>query len=301
MTAAETSDVGSPSIKGIIMAGGNGTRLNPLTKTINKHLLPVYDKPMIYYPLTTLMLAGIRNIAVITRGQDKSKFEELLGTGEQLGISIEYLVQDSASGIPEGLILAEEFISESQVCLILGDNILIGQGLGRTLSRFINLTGAQIFAFPVSNPEEYGVVEISDMDGTPIRITEKPSNPKSNLAIPGIYFLDQTSVIKAKSLKKSPRGELEITDLLKMYLSDNSLKIEILQRGTGWMDAGTIQNLYGAAEMIKVIQERQGLRIGMPEEVALNNGWITHQQVIEITKGMSHTDYSKYLMKICQD
>lgn len=280
------------------MAGGNGTRLSPLTKSVNKHLLPVFDKPMIYYPLSTLMLAGIRDIALVTRNSDIENFRNLLGTGEELGIEITYIAQDEATGIPAGLTLAENFISNSQVCLILGDNLLVGQGLGRTLARFTNILGAKIFAFPVSNPEEYGVVEMSENQNKPIRIVEKPTNPKSNLAIPGIYFLDETAVAKAKKLQKSPRGELEITHLLEAYLLEGSLEISILDRGTGWMDAGTIRSLYGAGEMIKVFQERQGLGIGIPEEIAFHNGWITPEQLAKTIETMPNSDYTKYLKRL---
>lgn len=285
-------------MRGLIMAGGNGTRLSPLTKTINKHLLPVFDKPMIYYPLTTLMLAGIREIAIVIRSRDLASFKEILGNGNQLGMQIEYLVQEEALGIPDGIALASNFIGPNPVCLMLGDNVLIGQGLGRTLSRFTEIAGAQVFAFPVSNPSEYGVVELSNDTGKAIRIEEKPKSPRSNLAIPGLYFFDNSVIQRVKKLKLSSRGEYEITDLLNSYLTDDVLKIEILERGTGWMDAGTTQSLYGAGELVRVLQERQGLRIGVPEEVAFRNSWIDKAELTNILDAMPQNDYKDYLQKL---
>lgn len=298
---AEDSPAPSVAMRGLIMAGGNGTRLFPLTRAVNKHLLPVFDKPMIYYPLTTLMLAGIREIGIVIRSKDSGIFQEILGDGSRLGITIRYFFQDEASGIPSGLILAKEFLAERPVCLILGDNILIGQGLGRTLSRFTRIIGAQVFAFPVKNPSDYGVVEISKETGLPVGLVEKPQFPKSNLAIPGLYFLDQTAVRKAEMLKRSARGEFEITDLLKYYLEENRLQIEILERGTGWMDAGTTESLYGAGEMVRVLQERQGLRIGVPEEVALGNRWVTPEKLRNLLLDMPQNEYSDYLIRILEN
>ena len=283
------------------MAGGNGTRLYPLTRGMNKHMLPVFDKPMIYYPLSTLMLAGIKEIGIVIRRLDHSSFVELLGDGSDFGISIKFFFQDDATGIPSGFTIAREFLQDSPVCLILGDNLLIGQGLGRTLSRFTSIKGAQVFAFPVNNPSEYGVVELSKETGLPVTIIEKPAQPKSNLAIPGIYFFDESVIERTEKLRPSKRKEYEITDLLNSYLSDDELRIDILERGTGWMDAGTINSLYGASEMIRVLQERQGLRIGVPEEVALYNGWIKAASVKTRAKSLPITDYATYLLRIAED
>lgn len=291
----------SKPMRGLIMAGGNGTRLYPLTRGINKHMLPVFDKPMIYYPLSTLMLAGIREIGIVVRRSDHASFFELLGDGSDFGISIQFFFQDEATGIPSGLTISQTFLQDSSVCLILGDNLLIGQGLGRTLSRFTNIKGAQVFAFPVKNPSEYGVVELSKETGLPETIVEKPEQPKSNLAIPGIYFFDSSVLERTEKLRPSRRNEYEITDLLKSYLIDGELKIDILERGTGWMDAGTVDSLYGASEMIRVLQERQGLRIGVPEEVALRNGWISSQNLRLKMTSLPVTDYSTYLLRIAED
>lgn len=298
----ETVSSSTPSkMRGLIMAGGNGTRLFPLTQSLNKHLLPIFDKPMIYYPLTTLMLAGIREIAIVIRGRDLVFFEEFLGNGSRFGIEIKYLVQDVATGIPDGFRIAQDFIGDHSVALMLGDNLLIGQGLGRTLSRFTRVSGAQIFAFPVKNPSEYGVVEISRETGRPVRIVEKPEYPLSNLAIPGLYFFDNSVAARASKLQISKRNEYEITDLLNSYLSEDLLQIEILERGMGWMDAGTIDSLYGAGEMVRVLQERQGLRIGVPEEVGLRNGWLSANNLNNSIEQMPPTEYRKYLKKIVDE
>jgi glucose-1-phosphate thymidylyltransferase len=288
-------------MRGLIMAGGNGTRLFPLTQSVNKHLLPIFDKPMIYYPLTTLMLAGIREIAIVIRSKDVDFFEEFLGNGSRFGVEISFLIQDVASGIPDGFRIAREFIGDHSVAFMLGDNLLIGQGLGRTLGRFTKVNGAQIFAFPVKNPSEYGVVEISKETGRPVRIVEKPDYPRSNLAIPGLYFFDNSVVSRASTLEKSKRNEYEITDLLNSYLNDDVLQIEVLERGMGWMDAGTIESLYGAGEMVRVLQERQGLRIGVPEEVGLRNGWLSATNLMDTIMQMPPTEYSKYLKKIVDE
>ena len=298
----EAVNSNTPSkMRGLIMAGGNGTRLFPLTQSLNKHLLPIFDKPMIYYPLTTLMLAGIREIAIVIRGKDLIFFEEFLGNGSRFGIEIKYLVQDVATGIPDGFRIARNFIGDRSVALMLGDNLLIGQGLGRTLSRFTRVNGAQIFAFPVKNPSEYGVVEISRETGRPVRIVEKPEYPLSNLAIPGLYFFDNTVAARASNLQISKRNEYEITDLLNSYLGEDLLQIEILERGMGWMDTGTIESLYGAGEMVKVLQERQGLRIGVPEEVGLRNGWLGANDLMKSLEQMPPTEYTKYLKKIVDE
>jgi glucose-1-phosphate thymidylyltransferase len=284
---------------GLIMAGGNGTRLYPITSAINKHLIPVLDKPMIFYPLSTLMLAGIKDVCVITKDSDINQFQKLLGNGSQFGISISYLTQEYAYGIPNGLQIAEEFIAGRSVCLILGDNIFVGQGLGRTLENNLSIKGAKIFAFPVKNPSEYGVVKFSKSNDIPIEIIEKPKNQESNLAIPGLYFMDNRAVDFASTLTKSERGEYEVVDLLRVYLEMNELQIQILERGVGWMDAGTIESLYGASELIRILQERQGLRFGVPEEVSFRKGWIDREQLSCLIRKIPSSEYARYLEDIC--
>jgi glucose-1-phosphate thymidylyltransferase len=260
-------------VKGLIMAGGSGTRLFPLTKSINKHLLPVFDKPLIYYSLSTLMLAGIRDICIVSSPDDLTIFESLLQDGTEFGISISYLKQNEPRGIAQGLIVAKEFLIGHKVALILGDNLFHGKSLGRELTRFQNISGAQIFAYQVSKPSDYGVVEIDPIGGI-LSIEEKPSTPKSNFAITGLYFYDERACEFASELKPSKRGELEITDLNKKYLELNELNVTKLSTGTAWLDTGTFENLYNASSYIKIMQERQNFKIGDPLEVALNQGWI---------------------------
>ena len=255
------------------MAGGQGTRLRPLTSATNKHLLPVYNKPLIYYPLTTLILAGIREIALVTSPSEIANFVNLLGNGAQLGIEINYIPQERSEGIAQGLILAKDFINKEKCCLILGDNLFHGTGLGRQLSGFGNIEGANIFGYEVSKPQEYGVIEL-DESGKPVALEEKPENPRSNLAIPGIYFYDENAVIYAESLTPSKRGELEITDLNRIYLNKNMLAITQLSQGTAWLDTGTFEGLYDAASYIRVMEQRQNSRIGDPFEAARIQGWI---------------------------
>ena len=283
---------------GVIMAGGNGTRLFPLTRAVNKHLLPVYDKPMIFYPLSTLMIAGIRRIAIVTRSRDRIIYEELLGNGENLGITLDYLTQDQAKGIPDGYLVAADFIAGDGVAMILGDNILLGQGLGQTLAQATNLNGAQIFAFPVTNPHDYGVVKIDSKTGAVTDIVEKPKDFISNLAIPGLYFTDNRAVEFARELKTSARGELEITDILRRYLDDGSLRVTSFRRGIGWMDAGSIDSLYAASELVQVLQKRQGLSFASPEEIALRNKWITESDLSKAVTRHLGTSYGKYLEKL---
>jgi glucose-1-phosphate thymidylyltransferase len=283
---------------GVIMAGGNGTRLFPLTRAINKHLLPVYDKPMIFYPLSTLMIAGIRRIAIVTRSQDRLIYEELLGNGENLGITLDYLTQDQAKGIPDGYIVAADFIAGDGVAMILGDNILLGQGLGQTLAQATNLNGAQIFAFPVTNPHDYGVVKIDSKTGAVMDIVEKPKDFISNLAIPGLYFTDNRAVEFAREIKTSARGELEITDILRRYLDEGSLRVTSFRRGIGWMDAGSIDSLYAASELVQVLQKRQGLSFASPEEIAWRNRWISDSDLSKAATRYSGTTYGKYLEKL---
>lgn len=283
---------------GVIMAGGNGTRLFPLTRAVNKHLLPVYDKPMIFYPLSTLMIAGIRRIAIVTRSRDRLIYEELLGDGKNLGITLDYLTQDQAKGIPDGYLIAENFIAGDGVAMILGDNILLGQGLGQTLAQATNLNGAQIFAFPVTNPHDYGVVKIDSHTGAVLDIVEKPKDFISNLAIPGLYFTDNRAVEFARELKTSARGELEITDILRRYLDDGSLRVTSFRRGIGWMDAGSIDSLYAASELVQVLQKRQGLSFASPEEIAWRNKWISGSDLSKAATRHLGTSYGKYLEKL---
>jgi glucose-1-phosphate thymidylyltransferase len=260
-------------MRGVIMAGGSGSRLAPLTKTVNKQLLPIFDKPLVYYPLSTLMLAGVREFLLISSPNEISNFESLFGTGEQFGISIEYGVQAQPKGIAEGLLVAEKFITGHKVGFILGDNLFHGHGLGRQLAEHNCVTGAQIFAYAVADPSSYGVVEI-DKDGKVIGIEEKPQTPKSNLAVTGLYFYDEEVVSIAKSLKPSARGELEITDLNRIYLERNKLKVSVLSRGTAWLDTGTFEGLHDASSYIRIVQERQNSSIGNPSDVAVAQGWI---------------------------
>lgn len=283
---------------GILLAGGNGTRLFPLTKSINKHLLPVYDKPMIFYPLSTLMMAGIRDIAIITRSIDFNLYKNLLGDGSGFGISLTYLVQDQANGIPEGYILAKKFIGNRDIVLILGDNILIGQGLGKTLETSAEGNGAHIFAFPVQNPQDYGVVTVNQETGRILKLEEKPKNSQSNLAIPGVYFTDNQAIEISESLTKSERGELEIADVLNWYLERDQLKVSTFRRGIGWMDAGSVQALYDANELVQVLQKRQGLRFACPEEIAWRNKWISDQQIVSQSQKYPNTEYGKYLVSL---
>ena len=285
------------STKGILLAGGKGTRLAPITNVLNKHLIPIYDKPMIYYPLSTLMLCGIREIALITNPEDTSVFKRLLGDGSQLGIEITYFKQDNPNGLPEAFMITEEYLSGSKSALILGDNLLIGQGLGRTLESHIGQTGASILAFPVNNPEEYGVIEF-DQSGKVISLEEKPKEPKSNFAVPGIYFMDEQAPKYASSLKPSARGELEITDLLRTYLELGQLTVTTISRGTGWMDAGTTETLYAANELVRVLQNRQGYRFNVPEEIAFNRGWIDKKQLYNLANIYKNTSYGSYLASL---
>ncbi len=285
--------------KGLLLAGGKGTRLAPITSVVNKHLLPIYDKPMIYYPLSTLMLSGLREIALITNPGDVGTFQKLLGDGSRFGIELTYLIQDNPNGLPEAFIIAEEFLNGGNSVLALGDNLLIGQGFGRVLSENINKKGASVFAFPVKNPSEYGVVEF-DSVGNVISLEEKPINPKSRYAIPGLYFMDSRAPSFSRELHPSQRGELEITDLLILYHKIDSLHVTALERGTGWLDTGTTESLFAASELVRVLQERQGYRISMPEEVALNNGWITPQDLIKTAGSFSGTTYARYLIEIAE-
>jgi len=283
--------------KGILLAGGRGTRLAPITTVINKHLIPIYDKPMIYYPLSTLMLCGIKEIALVTNLEDVDAFKRLLGDGSKFGIELTYFAQENPNGIPEALSITREYLSGSRSVLVLGDNLMIGQGLGTTLETLISRPGATVFAFPVKNPQEYGVIEF-DSSGRVISLEEKPINPKSNFAVPGIYFLDEKAPEYASKLIPSARGELEITDLLDRYLQLNSLNVTIVKRGTGWMDAGTTESLYAAGELVRVLQNRQGYRFNVPEEIAFNLGWISKEELTNIASSYANTSYGQYLFEI---
>ena len=286
--------------KGIILAGGTGSRLFPMTKVISKQLLPVYDKPMIFYPLSTLMLAGINEILIITTPNDLYSFKSLLGNGEEIGVRIKYSVQPEPNGIAEAFIIGEEFISNSPVALILGDNIFYGQGISKILKNANKKTCSSIFAYRVVDPERYGVVEFSkDMKARGIE--EKPEKPKSKFAITGIYFYDNTAVEKAKTIKASNRGELEITDLNRLYLEEDSLNVEVFNRGIAWLDTGTVDSLHEASSFIRTIEHRQGYKIGCPEEIAWRNGWISNDKLKKLALGYLKSGYGSYLLSLLED
>jgi glucose-1-phosphate thymidylyltransferase len=281
-------------MKGILLAGGVGSRLWPITRGLSKQLLPVYDKPMVYYPLGTLMLAGIREIAVITTPDDQESFKRLLKDGKQWGIEITYLIQEKPNGIAESFLIAENFILNSSVALILGDNIFNGSGIGRNLQSYTKLEGAQIFAYQVANPEDFGVVEL-DQSGNPVSLIEKPKRSKSALAVPGLYFYGPDVVEKAKKIERSARGELEITTLNADYLKENSLKVTVLPRGTAWLDGGTIESLHDAAVYVRVLEQRQGSKLGCVEEIAWRNGWISDDELRDLAKPLMASGYGVYL------
>lgn len=285
-------------MKGIILAGGSGTRLYPLTLVTSKQLLPVYDKPMIYYPLSTLMLAGIRDILVISTPSDTPRFVELLGDGSQFGLNIQYAVQQSPDGLAQAFIIGEEFIGNDSVAMVLGDNIFYGSGLGHALRKAAKNEGrATIFGYYVDNPKAFGVVEFDD-NGVPVSIVEKPDEPKSNYAVTGLYFYDNRVVEYAKSLKPSARGELEITDINQIYLQNGDLDIKLLGRGYAWLDTGTVENLLDASNFIRTIEKLQGIQISAPEEIAYNNGWITLEALIESVKKYGKSSYGQHLMAV---
>lgn len=284
-------------MKGIILAGGSGTRLYPITKAISKQLMPIYDKPMIYYPLSVLMMAGIQEILIITTPDDQSQFIRLLGDGHELGCRFEYQVQEVPNGLAQAFVLGADFIGDDKVALVLGDNIFYGVGLGEQLTKLTDVSGGNVFAYEVADPHRYGVVEF-DASNKAISLEEKPVNPRSNYAVPGLYFYDNQVVEIAKNLKPSPRGEYEITDVNKEYLRCGALHVSILGRGTAWLDTGTFESLHDATEFIRVIEKRQGYKIGCIEEVAYRKGFINREQLDTLAEGLIKSGYGEYLRQL---
>ena len=284
-------------MRGIILAGGTGSRLHPITQGISKQLVPVYDKPMIYYPLSMLIMAGIRDVLVITTPHDRDQFDRLLGDGSRFGISITYAVQPSPDGLAQAFIIGADFIGGDKVALVLGDNIFYGPGLGTRLRQHTDLDGALVYAYQVADPSAYGVVEF-DVDGRAISLQEKPSQPRSDYAVPGLYFYDNDVVSIAKDLKPSPRGELEITDVNRTYLDAGRLAVQVLPRGTAWLDTGTFDSLMAAGEFVKVVEARQGLKIGCPEEVAWRAGFLSDDELRERGQALAKSGYGEYLLSL---
>ena len=281
------------------MAGGSGTRLHPITQGVSKQLIPVYDKPMIYYPLSMLLMAGIREVLVISTPEDMPGFRRLLGDGSQIGISIQYEIQPSPDGLAQAFLIGEKFIGDEKVCLVLGDNIFYGTGLGTALKSNTLVQGGHIFAYHVSNPEEYGVVEF-DKNNKAISIEEKPQKPRSNFAIPGLYFYDNSVVSIAKSIKPSARGELEISSINEHYLNEGMLSVTVLDRGTAWLDTGTVDSLMAAGEFVQVVEKRQGLKVGCIEEIAWRQGFISTDELLSLAKPLAKSGYGKYLIELIE-
>jgi glucose-1-phosphate thymidylyltransferase len=284
-------------MKGIILAGGSGTRLYPITKAISKQLMPIYDKPMIYYPLSVLMMAGIQEVLIITTPDDNPQFERLLGDGSQVGCSFSYAVQEKPNGLAQAFVIGADFVGRDKVALVLGDNIFYGVGLGRQLQTLNNVDGGYVFAYEVSDPERYGVVEF-DSENKVISIEEKPAKPKSNFAVPGLYFYDNQILEIARNIQPSPRGEYEITDVNKEYLKQGKLKVAILDRGTAWLDTGTFDSLHDASEFVRVIEKRQGAKIGSIEEVAYRMGFIDNSKLLRLAEELTKSGYGQYLRKL---
>lgn len=284
-------------MKGIILAGGSGTRLYPITKAISKQLMPIYDKPMIYYPLSTLMAAGISEVLIITTPEDNASFKRLLGDGSRLGCRFEYAIQEVPNGLAQAFVIGADFIGSDKAALVLGDNIFYGTGLEAQLKTLSNIEGGYVFAYQVSDPERYGVVEF-DADMKALSIEEKPSSPKSNYAVPGLYFYDNNVIGIAKNLQPSPRGEYEITDVNKVYLEQGNLNVAVLDRGTAWLDTGTFDSLHDASEYVRVIEKRQGMKIGCIEEIAYRNGYINKEQLNKLADELVKSGYGSYLKSL---